>query len=79
MRWHDLSGGSIKAFVILALIAANLAAAFLPGSARVSRAGDGVLAIANFSRDPASGRKFAASKTPQTTTRDPAIHSLTTR
>jgi hypothetical protein len=64
MRLNDLNGGSIKALLILVLLAANIALAFPLGSARVSRAGFRRPAETNFPSNPRSPAKFAMAKTP---------------
>ncbi len=64
MRLNDLNDGSIKALLILVLLAANIAATSLPGSARVSRAGFRRPAETNFASDTPILGKFAIARRP---------------
>ena len=62
MRVNDLNGGSIKTLLILVLVVANIALAFFPDGARVSRARDGVLAITNFHKEGKPQRNFVSAE-----------------
>jgi hypothetical protein len=68
MRWNDLNGGSIKALLILWLLAANFAAGVPnhngglqpPGSARASRAAFGASPNARTTSGTQEREKFSA-------------------
>ncbi len=63
MRWKGLNDGSIKTLLIHGLLVGNIAVAWFPGSARVSRAGFRRPAETNFPSNTKFLEKFAMTRT----------------